>query len=498
MADSRDLGHVANPGVPRERILIGNDAAVSQRAEFVLYWMIANRRVAWNFSLQRAIEWATQLNKPLVVLEPLRCGYRWASDRLHQFILDGMADNAARLERTPAHYYSYVEAKAGDGHGLLAALAERACAVVTDDYPAFFYPSLLHAAAQRSPIRFEIVDSNGLYPIRSSKRLFGTAYAFRRYLQKNIRTHLSMLPYPEPLAAARLTRLEELPAEITERWPDFTRRLRDGSGLRLDELPIDHSVGAAGIRGGTTAGVEALGRFVSQRLPRYAANRNQPEIEATSGLSPYLHFGHLSSHQIFAELMDRENWDVDRLGSQATGQRRGWWGASENAEAILDQLVTWRELGFNMCVERSDYDTFDSLPDWARDTLAAHASDPRPHVYASSEFEEAQTHDRLWNAAQNQLLREGRMHNYLRMLWGKKILEWSTTPTDALETMIELNNTYALDGRDPNSYSGIFWCLGRYDRPWGPERPIFGKVRYMSSENTARKLRVKNFIEKYG
>ncbi len=460
--------------------------------------MIANRRTTWNFSLQRAIELASQLDKPLVVLEALRCGYRWASDRLHQFVLDGMADNAARLERTPARYYSYVERRTGDGRGLLGALADRACAVVTDDNPSFFYPRMLHAAAQRCRARFEVVDSNGLFPIRSAGRVFGTAFAFRRYLHKHLRPHLSRLPDADPFAAARLPRLTELPAEVTKRWPDSTRELRGGSGYRLGELPIDHAVVLSAIRGGTSAGVEALERFLSDRLARYAAERNHPDIEATSGLSPYLHFGHLSSHQIFAELMQREDWDVDRLGREATGQRRGWWGVSENADAILDQLVTWREVGFNMCVERDDYDTFDSLPDWARETLAAHGSDPRPHVYDIREFEEARTHDRLWNAAQNQLMREGRLHNYLRMLWGKKILEWSPTPKDALETMIELNNKYALDGRDPNSYSGIFWCLGRYDRPWGPERPIFGKVRYMSSENTARKLRVADFVEMYG
>lgn len=495
MADAR--GHGPSPRVPQERIRIGNNAPVSRRGEYVLYWMIANRRAAWNFSLQRAIEFATELNKPLVVFEPLRCGYRWASDRLHRFILEGMADNAARFAQTPAHYYSYVERKAGEGRGLLAAHAGRACVVVTDDYPAFFYPRMLSAAAQRCPVRFELVDSNGLCPMRSSRRLFATAYAFRRYLQKNIRPQLAMLPDADPFAGATLPRLAALPAEITRRWPDFTPHLEHGSDFRLGELPIDHAVTSAVFRGGTHAGSEALERFLSQRLPRYAAERNQPEIEVTSGLSPYLHFGHISSHQIFAELMEREDWDLDKLGSQATGQRRGWWGARENAEAMLDQLVTWRELGFNMCVERSDYDAYDSLPDWARDTLAAHASDPRPHVYEAREFAEARTHNPLWNAAQNQLVREGRLHNYLRMLWGKKILEWSATPQDALEIMVELNNKYALDGRDPNSYSGIFWCLGRYDRPWGPERPIFGKVRYMSSENTARKLRVKNFVEKY-
>ena len=151
-----------------------------------------------------------------------------------------------------------------------------------------------------------------------------------------------------------------------------------------------------------------------------------------------------------------------------------------------------------MCSRRDDYDQYESLPNWAQQTLAKHADDPREYVYTRDELEAAQTHDPLWNAAQRQLRREGRIHNYLRMLWGKKILEWSPSPQAALDVLIELNNKYALDGRDPNSYSGIFWVLGRYDRAWGPERPVFGTIRYMSSENTARKVRVKDYLRRYG
>jgi deoxyribodipyrimidine photo-lyase len=151
-----------------------------------------------------------------------------------------------------------------------------------------------------------------------------------------------------------------------------------------------------------------------------------------------------------------------------------------------------------MCTHSSDYDRFESLPAWALETLKIHESDPREAVYSLKEFERAATHDELWNAAQNELVREGRMHNYLRMLWGKKILEWTRSPREALNVMIEINNKYALDGRNPNSYSGIFWVLGRYDRAWGPEREIFGKIRYMSSANTARKVRVRDYVRKYG
>jgi deoxyribodipyrimidine photo-lyase len=236
---------------------------------------------------------------------------------------------------------------------------------------------------------------------------------------------------------------------------------------------------------------------VQRKLDNYQSDRNQPDIDGTSGLSPYLHFGHISVHAIFDELMRTADWTPDRVAQKPTGSSCGWWGATEAIESFLDELITWRELGFNLCWQRDDYDQYDSLPDWARRTLADHAGDRRAYVYSLEQFERSRTHDPLWNAAQRQLVREGRIHNYLRMLWGKKILEWSPTPREALTVMIELNNKYALDGRDPNSYSGIFWVLGRYDRAWGPERPIFGKIRYMSSENTARKVSVKRYLERY-
>ena len=196
-------------------------------------------------------------------------------------------------------------------------------------------------------------------------------------------------------------------------------------------------------------------------------------------------------------VFDREQWSIDKLADKATGSRAEWWGVGEAAESFLDEIITWRELGYNMACRSEDVEKYESLPDWARRTLEKHADDPRAFIYTLEEFAEAKTHDPLWNAAQNQLVCEGRMHNYLRMLWGKKILEWTSSPRQALEVMIELNNKYAVDGRDPNSYSGIFWVLGRYDRLWGPERPIFGTVRYMSSQSTAKKLRVREYLRRY-
>jgi deoxyribodipyrimidine photo-lyase len=485
------------PSVPEIRIRTLNDAPIRPERDFVLYWMVAFRRLRSNFSLDRAIEHAQALDKPLIVLEALRCDYPWAGDRHHAFVLQGMAGHARAAAGATIVYHPYVERSPDEGRGLLASLAAHAAIVVTDDYPAFFIPRMLDAAARRLDVRLEAIDSNGLLPLRAADREFTTAFSFRAFLQRSLRPHLDAFPRPDPLADLRLRTLEALPADLTARWPAASATLLSASPAALRSLPIDHDVPAVSTRGGAEAAESALQRFLRERLHRYPDERAQPEADASSGLSPWLHFGHVSVHQIFAALMTQERWTRRRLKEGGGGKREGWWGASRAAEAFLDELVTWRELGYNLCARRADYDRYETLPAWARATLTAHARDKRPSVYTRDRFERAATHDPLWNAAQTELVREGRLHNYLRMLWGKKILEWSKTPQDALDTMIHLNNKYALDGRDPNSYSGIFWCFGRYDRPWGPERPIFGTVRYMSSENTAKKLRVKAYMQKY-
>jgi deoxyribodipyrimidine photo-lyase len=459
--------------------------------------MIASRRTTWNFALDRAVEWAEKLRKPLVILEALRCGYPWASDRMHRFAIDGMAENACQLEGTDVLYYPYLELLPNAGKGLLAALASRACVVVTDEFPCFFLPRMVVSAARQVPVPMEVVDSNGLLPLRQAEQAYPTAYAFRRFLQRELPRHLMEFPKANALLNAKLPKVKHLPREITKRWPKASSRLLNSGMGALADIPLDHGIPPVEIRGGSAAAQTLLRNFLRNKLATYAEARNDPEQRATSELSPYLHFGHISVHQIFFEITRQEGWSADRLAVRATGSRSGWWGASQAAEAFLDQVITWRELGFNCCQMRNDYDQFESLPAWALKTLRQHAGDERSNVYTLEKFERAMTHDPLWNAAQTQLLREGRIHNYLRMLWGKKIIEWARTPAKALQIMMELNNKYALDGRDPNSYSGIFWCLGRYDRPWGPERPVFGTVRYMSSENTSRKFPVREYIRKY-
>jgi deoxyribodipyrimidine photo-lyase len=476
--------------VPALRVRPLNQRPWRSKGDHVLYWMVTARRGAHNFALQHAVARAKQLRVPLIVLEALRCDYPWSSARLHSFAIDAMRDNARWLAERGVAHHAFVERERGAGRGLLEALAQRACGVVTDEFPCFFVPRMQSVAAARLECRVDAVDANGLLPLRATASEFPSAYAFRRFLQRNLRAHLSDVPLADAPSAATLAR-GEVPAAIARRWPALEAE------LDLAALPFEARVPPVAYRGGAGAARRALREFLERKLIDYDEKRSEPESGASSGLSPYLHFGNVSVHEILHALAEREErWTVERIRDVAHGRKQGWWTMSLPAEAFLDELVTWRELGFVFCAHRPDHARYESLPEWAKATLAKHARDARPHVYSLGQFDAALTHDPLWNAAQTQLRSEGRIHNSMRMLWGKKILEWSPTPQDALATLIELNNRYAVDGRDPNSYSGIFWCLGRFDRPW-PERAIYGVVRSMSSASMARKVEVDDYVRRY-
>ena len=358
------------------RIRLALDRPPREDGRHVLYWMTACRRAGWNFALERAARWAERLQRPLVVLDALRCDYPWASERLHRFALEGMRDNAAAFAGKPVLYYPYVEPAPGAGKGLVAALARDACLVVSDDFPAFMLPRMYDAAAKQLECRFELVDSNGLYPMRATQRVFGRAVDFRRHLQRELPEWLERMPQADPLAKSRLP-TADLPGHILARWP-----AAQGDLLQwVSRIAFAHPVPPAAIKGGRVAGLARMKTFLQQRLARYAEDRNEPELDGTSGLSPYLHFGHVSAHEIFAAIAQAEGWNPAKLG-KANGKKEGWWGMSPAAEAYLDQLVTWRELGFNFCALRpGDYDRYESLPPWAKATLEAHASDKREYVY---------------------------------------------------------------------------------------------------------------------
>lgn len=483
--------------IPATRLSDANSAPIHGDGDYVLYWMIAHRRLRWNFALDHALDQAKRLGKPLLIFEPLRIHYRWASDRLHRFIIEGMRDHAAELAGQPIGYYPYVEPRAGAGSPLLATLAKRACLVVSDEYPCFFLPTMIDAVKDRLAVRLQIVDSSTVMPLREADRTFTVAHSYRRWMQKRILDVLPDAPRSKPLSGTKLPPFPGVDPKILKRWPaaDLDGLLAPGG---LASLPIDHAVTPCPeTPGGSVEASQRLKRFLEQGLPAYGDDRNHTDRRATSGLSPHLHFGHISAHEVLAGVLDREGW-TPNLASPANGKNLGFWNTSEPAEGFIDQLLTWRELGFNMTHRNpQDYDRYETLPDWALRTLDQHRRDPRPAIYTPEQFERAETHDELWNAAQRELVTTGVMHNYLRMLWGKMILHWSESPERALAVMIDLNNKYGLDGRDPNSYSGIFWTLGRYDRAWGPTRPVFGNIRYMTSDSTRKKLKLKNYLLKF-
>ncbi len=335
--------------IPTVRIRNIGEQPLNPDGQFVLYWMIANRRTRWNYSLQCAAELAHELAKPLVVFEALRVGYRWASDRIHQFIIQGMADNRAALADQPVTYYPYLEPKPGDGRGLLAALAKDSCAVISDDFPCFFLPSMIDAARRHISVRFELIDSNGLFPMHATDRVFQRAFDLRRFLQKHLLPQLDDVPRKNPFARKNLPVLQRLPAELQKRWPAAdVERLAE----RPEELkgwPIDHGVRVSFLRGGAQAAEQRLVHFLRDGLPKYHEARNEPTQDVSSGLSPYLHFGHISAHDIFDRVISQESWHPGMVAEKGRGSAQGWWGLPECVESFLDELITWRELGYNMC-----------------------------------------------------------------------------------------------------------------------------------------------------
>ena len=465
-----------------------NDRKIAGGGEFVLYWMQLYRRLDHNHALDYALECAAALGKPLVVYEGLRLDYPWASRRLHQFILEGMAANAAATRELGINYWPFVETPAEPARGLLVGLAGRAALVVTDDFPCFIVPDQSAALARRAEVPVFAVDSNSLVPLS----LLGPPVGAAAHLRPRI--HKAFLEAWGHRAAAK----PKCPSVATKRvQAPFDPWKAEDIGAFVRGLPVDATVPAVlGMPGGAPAAKARLRQFLKKRLAGYAETRSHhtsPEKGHASGLSPYLHFGHIAIEEVVAgALATTGRWTPDDLRIHNRGRREGYFTDDADVNGFLDEALTWRDVGLQWhWSRRHDTRSLDAaLPAWALATLRAHGGDKRAFVYSPEEWEAGATHDRLWNAAQRELVATGAIHNYLRMLWGKKVLEWSTSPDEAYRTLEHLNNKYALDGRDPNSYTGILWCFGLFDRPWPPERKVLGVLRYMSSENTARKFKL--------
>lgn len=494
-----------------------NDATIRSKGSYVLYWMQSAHRFHYNFALEYAVAWANKLGVPLVVYEELHCDYPWACDRLHTFYLEMMREHLEQAEAHPAArrgaltYWPHVEIQPGSGDQGFRVLARQAALAVSDEFPVFFLRERNERMGRELGelgVPYITIDSNGLIPLGLTEKDPYTAYVFRRIVQKNFIEAFESGPEANPLdrldvdAPGADAPSGTLPAHLPEGLP----RVAPHAAPQLADIPatvasldIRHDVAPVPAMPGTrAAALERLASFTRRDLRDYNDKRNHPDERKTSRLSPWLHFGQISEHEVVAAALERmpPGWSLDRI-QYANGKSEGFFRGDANVESFLNEVVTWRGVGYHYCHHRPDYADFSSLPDWARTTVDEHRGDVRDHVYSFEELEQARTHDPIWNAAQRQLVRDGLIHNYLRMVWGKKVIEWSPDPETALHTLIELNNQYALDGRDPNSYSGIFWCFGRFDRAW-QERPVFGKLRYMSSDNTRRKVRLEGYLKEFG
>ncbi len=496
-----DLPIRSRDGLLRLRIVPLHEAEPRPERRYVLYWMHQQRRLQRNLALQHAVHRCREHGRGLVILEDLLCEQRWNGDRHFAFAAEGMLEHRAQLEESAVRYVPAVARTRADLEDLLDRLVAEAVEVVTDDIPTYLVPGLnrdLATLGARHDCRVTAIDGNGLLPTRMLVEPTPTAAVFRGYLHKHAAAAWDGLPKPRPLDRFDLP-APRLPAGVRGHAADGTRwlgRFARSPDAALADLPIDHGPFRIEGEGGRKRGLRRLRRFVDTGLGLYE-QRNQPSQPAASRLSAYLHWGHVGTADI-ADAVARSDdaWDPDRIPKRG-GRREGFWPLALPAQLFFDELLTWREVCHHTAQLLPHSTEYRSLPPWARATLAKHAGDERESVYDLETLTAAATHEELWNAAQRQLVETGIIHNYMRMLWGKGVLAWTRSPEEAFEHLVELNNRWALDGRNANSYGGIMWCLGRYDRPW-QERPVFGTVRFMSPAATRRKLDLTRYLEEFG
>lgn len=451
-----------------ERVRTLNDRPVrTDGAQYVIYWSQMNRRVRENHALVHAAELANELNLPLLYFERLTCGNPAANDRFWTFMLEGVPDTEAELAKLGIGYTFHLRARRDDPRDGLMHFAENAAAVITDDFPVFVTAKNNRLVAERLPIAMRSVQASTVIPPSRFEKREYAAYTFRPKVKKLL---------PQYLQPAHLPKLNcKWNAPPSRDW--HTSITRGSIPALLANCDIDHSVPpSVTYAGGSAAAQRRLRDFLENRFSRYNKDRNQPSRHATSEMSPYLHFGHIGALDIALQVQ------------QYTAEHQMM------ADEYLEELIVRRELTYNFAYHSERVDSLSQLPEWARSTLLKHATDRRDPIYSRETLETAQTKDPIWNAAQKELLLRGRINNYYRMYWGKKVIEWSPCCQTALEHLLHFHDRYALDGRDPNTYTNILWLFGLHDRPWS-ERPIFGTIRYMSYDGIRRKTDSKSYIE---
>jgi len=433
-----------------------------KKGRYVLYWMQQSQRAEYNHALAYAVGQADELEQGVLVLFALMDDYPEANRRHYAFMLEGLLETRNALAKMGILMVIRKE------HPVNAAvsLGADASLIVCDRGYLRHQIAWRRQLAEKAVCPVIQVESDVVVPVEvASSKAEYAARTFRPRIHKHIKAYSKKLRFASPIHSSLGLRIKGL--EIDE--PEAV----------LQRLKIDGSIGAVPrfFKGGTSRAKALFKDFINARLARYTENSNQPQTDDISHMSPYLHFGQISSLYLALE--------IQRAAEKYKA----------NVEAYIEQLVVRRELAMNFVTYTPDYDAVSCLPQWARKTLREHGKDSREYLYSLEQLVNAETHDPYWNACMLEMRHTGFMHNYMRMYWGKKILEWSQTPEKAFEIMLYLNNAFFLDGRDPNSYAGVGWIFGLHDRAWS-ERPVFGKVRYMAASGLERKCDIRSYVEK--
>ena len=426
----------------------------------VIYWMSRDQRVNDNWALLYAQELALQNKAPLVVVFCLLPRFLGATLRHYSFMMQGLSEIESSLSRLKISFFLITGEPEHKIEGFCRQV--QAGALVSDFNPLRINQNWKLGLLEKLPIAFFEVDAHNIVPCRAaSPKQEYAAYTFRPKIKKLLPEYLTDIPA-----------VKKHPFSLSQKTEAVNWQ------AVFESLEADRQVGAvSNFKAGEEAAREQARLFIDHKLARYDQERNDPNLDGQSNLSPYLHFGQLGAQRLALMVKEAE-------------QDKG-----VSADAFLEELIVRRELADNYCFYNDRYDSTEAFPRWARESLAQHAGDRREYLYSREEFEGAATHDRLWNAAQQEMVIKGKMHGYMRMYWAKKILEWTESADQAMEIAVYLNDKYSLDGRDPNGYAGIAWSIGGvHDRAW-PQRPVFGKIRYMSFRGSKSKFKVEKYIE---
>ncbi|CCU79472.1 Deoxyribodipyrimidine photolyase, type II [Halanaerobium saccharolyticum subsp. saccharolyticum DSM 6643] len=446
--------------VEKKRIERINEAELKE-GKFVAYWMQSSQRLEYNQALGYAVEKANQLNQPLLIFFLINPNYPEAEYGHFKFMLQGLKEIKAKAAAEKINFYILKY----DGIEDLKKITEDASLIISEKVYLNHLQKWKLEAAELLSIPFYLVESNLICPIEEvSQKEEYAAYTIRKKINK-IRAKYLKKYEREKLENKEEIKLKKSEFKIINELDKFLQQFKTEKEISYEKYFV----------GGYQQAKEKLDNFINNKLQNYDEKRNIPHLNFQSDLSPYLHFGQISAQEIALTAL---NSDYD-------------------AEDFLEELIVRRELAFNFVYYNQNYDRSlkDILYDWAYESLMEHKEDEREYLYDYQEFENAETHDKYWNAAQKEMLITGKMHNYMRMYWGKKILEWTSDPEDAFQWALKLNNKYSLDGRDANSYAGVGWIFSKHDRAW-TERKIFGKVRYMNAAGLERKFDMKKYLQK--